>query len=79
MQAGFMVGQADGSGLALMHKIHNVAPQMRLILMTGSPTVESLARAIRSGASDYLFKPFNRKVLNDAIQRALSTSIPRPM
>ena len=59
------------SGLALLHDIKGANPEANVILITGNPSVESAADAVRNGAFDYLTKPFNIGVLEEVITKAL--------
>src|SRR5690242_12693660 len=45
------------SGLELLDRVLEVAPETDVILMTGHYSAESAVEAIRKGASDYLTKP----------------------
>jgi len=47
------------SGLELMKATSDVSPDTLIIVMTGNPSVESSVKALRSGAWDYLPKPFS--------------------
>jgi signal transduction histidine kinase len=58
------------TGITLLRQIHEVAPQIQVIMMTGDPAVETAAEAVRLGAFDYLCKPVNR----DAIVRVVESA-----
>jgi DNA-binding NtrC family response regulator len=45
------------SGLELLQGIGEAAHDAQVIMMTGQPTVDTAAEALRSGAFDYLTKP----------------------
>ncbi len=59
------------SGIALLQRIRATAPDVQVIMMTGEPTVDTAAGAVRAGASDYLAKPVTKKVLLHAVTNAL--------
>ena len=59
------------SGVALLQRIRETAPDVQVIMMTGEPTVETAAEAVRAGASDYLTKPVGK----DAILRSVATAV----
>jgi DNA-binding NtrC family response regulator len=61
----------DLTGLDLLHKIQEQDHETRLILMTAHATVETAVAAVRSGAFDYLAKPFNLEDLFRLVRRAL--------
>jgi len=41
-------------GLELLRRIHEGSPDVRVILITGEPTVEYATEALRAGAVDFL-------------------------
>jgi DNA-binding NtrC family response regulator len=63
------LGREDG--LALLRRIHDRAPDVPVILITGKATVDSAMEAIRTGAYDYLAKPVERQALGDLLRRAI--------
>jgi len=58
------------SGGDLLKAIRASAPNAQIIVMTGVPTVDTAAEAVRAGASDYLTKP----VPKAAILRSVATA-----
>jgi len=58
------------SGVALLQRIRETAPDVQVIMMTGEPTVETAAEAVRAGARDYLTKPVSK----NAILRSVATA-----
>ena len=59
-------------GLKTMQEIKKIAPDALAIIMTGYPTIETSIEALRSGAYDYVVKPFKLNELKNAIDRALN-------
>jgi len=51
------------TGVELLRRIHEQAPQIQVIMMTGEPTVETASEALRIGATDYLFKPITKSAI----------------
>ena len=49
----------DGSGLDLLGYLQEFHPQVPVIIMTAYGSIESTKVALRSGAYDYLAKPFS--------------------
>jgi len=47
------------SGVALFHKVREVAPSTAVILMTSFATANEAVAALKQGAHDYLTKPFD--------------------
>jgi signal transduction histidine kinase len=61
-------------GLALMHELHERAPESVSIILTGYASLESAVRAMREGAYDYLFKPCDVLELRMTVMRGLERS-----
>ena len=59
------------SGISLLKHVHEVSPDIRVIMMTGEPTVDTAVAAIRLGAHDYLAKPVYRSALIKAVGHAV--------
>jgi two-component system, sensor histidine kinase and response regulator len=49
------------TGTELLHLIRRESPDVQVIMMTGQPTVETAAAAVRAGAFDYLIKPVGKE------------------
>lgn len=60
-------------GIAVLERIRRVAPDTRVIMVTGEPAVETAADAVRQDAFDYLPKPISRDDIQAVVGRALST------
>ncbi|MBW2572837.1 MAG: response regulator [Deltaproteobacteria bacterium] len=60
------------TGVDLLKAIREVAPYVKVIMMTGEPTVETAAESLRSGAFDYLFKPISKDVVLKIVRNALN-------
>lgn len=59
------------NGLELLGKIKKEQPETEVIVVTASASLESALIALRSGALDYLLKPFGSlKSVSEAFQRA---------
>jgi len=58
------------SGVELLKHVREASPDTKVILITGEPTVETAAEALRSGAFDYLAKPVGRGTLNAVVGAA---------
>lgn len=59
------------NGIEALRQIKKIAPDVRAIIMTGYPTIESSIEALRHGAYDYVIKPFKLDDLKSSIERAL--------
>lgn len=58
-------------GLALTRELQRAAPLVPVVLVTGSTSFDDAIRALRSGAVDYVAKPFQLESLDHAVDRAL--------
>lgn len=58
-------------GMTLMRRIHEIDPDIPVILVTGHGDVQLAVRAMREGAYDFIEKPFNAQNLADMVARAL--------
>ena len=67
----FDLKMSDMDGIETLKKIQQLDENLILILMTGYPTVESSVEAMRSGAFDYVVKPFRLNELKDIVLRAV--------
>jgi DNA-binding response OmpR family regulator len=55
-------------GLSVINQISREAPAVKIIAMTGSGDVDSLAAALESGADEIIAKPFDKAILLGAIK-----------
>jgi len=61
------------SGIELTRMIKQNYPSMYVIIMTGYPSLETAATAMKNGASEYIIKPFRLDELNKLIKKYLVT------
>jgi two-component system response regulator HydG len=59
-----------GGGLPLLEEIRTLYPETVVVVMTAYATVSSAVEAMRTGASEYLTKPFTLDELSDVLERA---------
>ncbi len=57
-------------GFAVMKHVRENCPNTLVIVITGYASVESAVRAIRSGAYDYILKPFDFEIIKISVERA---------
>jgi len=62
---------AEMNGLALLQQIKQDNPSLPVILMTAYGTVEGAVAAMKSGAYDYVTKPFTLDQIQHVVARAL--------
>ena len=60
------------SGLDLQHDLKKAGIKIPIIFISGHADIPMSVRAMKSGAFEFLTKPFRDQALLDAIQRALS-------
>ena len=58
-------------GLEILRQIKSDKPNLPVIIVTGYQSVETAQEAIKSGASDYIPKPFDSKQILKAIDQVL--------
>ena len=58
-------------GIEVLHRIKKIDPQAVIIIITAYASVESAIEAMKSGAFDYIQKPFKHEELILTIERAL--------
>ncbi len=62
------------NGVELLKQLKKRSLRTPVLLMTGYGSVQSAVEAMKSGAYDYILKPFSLQALEQTIQRALSIS-----
>lgn len=58
------------SGIDLIEKIRTMDSSVKVIIMTGEPTVDTAVEAVRHGASDYIMKPITKQNLLRVVSNA---------
>ncbi|MDZ7698767.1 MAG: sigma-54 dependent transcriptional regulator [Deltaproteobacteria bacterium] len=57
-------------GIEVLKHIRTQYPDMRVIIITGYPTIETAVRCTKLGAMDYLIKPFSLDDLDATLEKA---------
>ena len=65
------VRMPDGSGLDLLIEIKESSPDTEVVMLTGHATVEEAIQAMKTGALDFLTKPFKLEQLEAVLEKAL--------
>ena len=65
------VKMAPLDGISFLDHLRKVKPEAPVIFITGHPTVQNAAAAMRLGAIDFLTKPFTAEDLICAVQKSL--------
>ena len=63
------------SGVDLLAAVRDRSSTVAVVLMSGAPSVDTAAAALRLGAFDYLTKPVSGTQLVDLLRRAVSTRL----
>jgi len=58
-------------GMDLQQRLHEIDPELIVIIMTGYATVETAVQALKRGAYDYITKPFDPDELVHLVRNAL--------
>lgn len=64
-------GCDDARGLRLLHEIKAERPEIMVIFVTATPSVDSAVQAFRQGARDYFRKPLDLFNLKDVVEKLL--------
>jgi DNA-binding NtrC family response regulator len=64
------VRQANQEGIDLLEKFKEIHPQTEIIMVSGQATVDSVVTAMKSGACDFIRKPFKGEELKALLTRA---------
>ena len=59
------------SGIELIGRIHALAPDVPVILMTAFADIETAVTAIKAGAFDFIIKPFEPEYLINSVDKAI--------
>jgi len=65
------IRMAGMDGMELMNKALEIDPELPIILISGHGDIPMAVKAIRSGAYDFIEKPFPSDVLVEAVQRGM--------
>ena len=69
------VRMAEMSGLILQERLNELEASIPVILLTGHGDVPMAVQAMRSGAVDFIQKPYREQALLDSINAALATDV----
>lgn len=59
------------SGVDLLKNLRDNFPDLKVILITGEPTVDTAIEAVRKGAFDYLSKPIEKDLITKTVKTAI--------
>lgn len=58
-------------GMKLLTTLKEISPETMVIIMTGYTSIKTVVEAMKKGAYDYITKPFDMEVMEQAIKEAL--------
>jgi DNA-binding NtrC family response regulator len=61
---------AEEDGIDLLDQLKKIKPTLRVVLVSGYPTMDSVVEALRHGAFDFVAKPFCLDELAGIVKRA---------
>lgn len=57
------------SGIEVLEELKKVKPQLKVLLLTGYPTLESAREALNLGATEYCIKPIEKQELETKVEK----------
>lgn len=69
------INMPEISGIQLIKYVAEHYPDMQKLVVTGFPSVEDALSVIKSGATDYLIKPFTKVELADSVKKSLAQTV----
>jgi DNA-binding response OmpR family regulator len=58
------------SGLELLTSLKTIRPEVKVVMITGYPTIKTAVQSVKIGAFDYIAKPFTPQELRTIVSRA---------
>ncbi len=59
------------SGIEVLAELKRLQPEMKVIMLTGYPTVETARDALSFGANEYCVKPIDKQELEAKVEKVL--------
>ena len=60
------------SGIQVLEQLKNLSPEIKVIMLTGYPTIETAREAIELGAGEYCVKPIDKTELEEKVAEVLA-------
>ena len=60
------------SGIQVLEQLKKQSPKMKVIMLTGYPTIETAREAIELGAGEYCVKPIDKTELEEKVAEVLA-------
>lgn len=62
------------SGVEVLEELKKRSPTIRVIMLTGYPTIETARECLKLGAGEYCVKPIDKDELEDKVEEVLKAS-----
>lgn len=69
------VGLPDLSGIALIDRIKEIAPDVSIVMLTGMNDAKTAVQALKAGAVDYILKPFDLIEFKQILSRIMVNNL----
>ena len=66
------------SGVDVLEEAKKITPGLRVLMLTGYPTLETAQRALQLGADEYLVKPIDKHELEEKVAQVLGGEAQEP-
>lgn len=60
------------SGVEVLEELKKRAPDLKVIMLTGYPTIETARESLNLGASEYCVKPIDKEELENQVAKVLA-------
>ena len=61
-------------GVEVLAELKKIQPQIKVIMLTGYPTLESARESLRLGANEYCVKPIDKDEIEEKVEKVLGDS-----
>ncbi len=59
------------SGVEVLEEAKKISPEIKVIMLTGYPTIETAQKCLQLGADEYLVKPIDKHELEEKVAKVL--------
>ncbi len=60
------------SGVEVLEEAKKIDPEIRVLMLTGFPTIETAQKCLQLGADEYLVKPIDKHELEEKVEKVLT-------
>ena len=62
------------SGVDVLEEAKKISPGLRVVMLTGYPTIDTAQKCLHLGADEYLVKPIDKHELEEKVEKVLNRS-----